>query len=229
LVALSLAGGAVLAQPADPPPADEKGTYLGVLFGAVPEIVYDQLPNLPRNHGVAVTHVLPDSPAARARLQRNDIILQYGDHKIRDCEHFARLIRADKDGNKVKLVFLRGGKEKTAEATLTLGPVLRIVHARKTAAGDGDGPRGLAKPTPPDKVSVTAVPLGGNDMKLTIVYYPDGSGKLKTVVCSGSPKEIDSEVQKLPGRVQNVAKNALQRIRDLELQKTVPPSPAPRR
>jgi hypothetical protein len=215
----------VRAQAADPLPAEEKGTYLGVLFAAVPEIVYDQVPDLKRNHGVAVTHVLPKSPAARAGLQRNDIVLQYNSIKVRDCVHFARLIRDDKVDKKVKLVFMRGGKEMTTEATLALGPVLRIVPAAKSAASDTEVAHGTAKSTPPPKVSVTATPLGDNNMKLTVEYYPEGSGKLKTVVCSGSPKEIDSEVQKLPDRVQRLTRNALVRIRALELQKTVTPSP----
>jgi serine protease Do len=65
--------------------ADDKGTYLGVLFAPVPDVVYDQLPQLERQRGVVVSFVLPDSPAAKAGLRRNDILLQYDDHKVRDC------------------------------------------------------------------------------------------------------------------------------------------------
>src|SRR5262249_59191177 len=72
------------------PTGEEKGTYLGVLISPVPEVLYDQLPQLPPGQGVVVTHVLPDSPAAQAMLRRHDILLAYADEKIRDCEHFAR-------------------------------------------------------------------------------------------------------------------------------------------
>ncbi len=88
----------------------DKGTYLGVLFSPVPEVLYDQVPDLPRGQGVVVTHILPDSPAAKSKLNRHDIILQYDEDKVRDCEHFARLIQADKPERKVKLLVLRGGK-----------------------------------------------------------------------------------------------------------------------
>src|SRR5580692_4009513 len=76
--------------------SEEKGPYLGVLFTSVSEALYDQLPQLPRKQGVLVTHVLPDSPAAKADLRKSDILLQYDDRKIRDCEDFANLIRASK-------------------------------------------------------------------------------------------------------------------------------------
>src|SRR4051812_26021812 len=82
---------------------DDKGTYLGVLISPVPEILYDQVPDLPRGQGVVVTHVLPDSPATRAGLRRHDVLLEYNASKIRDCEHFARLIQADRQNDKVKL------------------------------------------------------------------------------------------------------------------------------
>ena len=55
-----------------------------------------------------------DSPAAAAMLRRHDILLTYADEKIRDCEHFARLIRADKPEHKVKLTLLRSGQKMTA-------------------------------------------------------------------------------------------------------------------
>src|SRR5437879_2534922 len=92
---LLLASLSLRAQPPGPlSPVEEKGTYLGVLFSPVSEALYDQLPQLPRNQGVLITHVLPDSPGAHADLRRHDILLEYQQEKIHDCDHFARLIRA---------------------------------------------------------------------------------------------------------------------------------------
>jgi membrane-associated protease RseP (regulator of RpoE activity) len=199
------------------PPAAEKGTYLGVLWDVVPEVLYNHLPQLPRERGVLVTHVLPDSPAARAGLRRHDILLQYGDEKIRDSTHFARLIVADKPDRKVKLLLVRSGKDLTADVTLALGPALKIVLPGK--ADVKDVPRGLAKATPPAAVSVSATPLGDGTMRVVIEYYPEGAGRLRTVTCSGTPAQIEGEVQRLPARVQPLARSALERIRALEFQK----------
>src|SRR5438309_7145872 len=151
-----------------PDPSEEKGTYLGVLFSPVPDVLYDQVPELPRGQGVVVTHVLPDSPAAQAKLQRHDIVLQYDDEKVRDCEHFARLIRADKPERKLKLIILRAGKQLTIETTLATGPVLRIGKLSPTGTTKETSdtiPKGTAKPGAPNSVSVTALPLGEGKLK----------------------------------------------------------------
>ena len=44
------------AQPSDP--SEEKGTYLGVLFSAVPEVLYDQLINVEESASVSVSSLL---------------------------------------------------------------------------------------------------------------------------------------------------------------------------
>jgi membrane-associated protease RseP (regulator of RpoE activity) len=200
---------------------EEKGTYLGVLISPVPDVVYDQVKDLPAGQGVLVTHVLPDSPAAQAMLRRNDILLQYDDDKIRDCEHFARLISADKPDRKVKLVVLRGGERLTVEAKLSLGVVLKVAQANKPDPKDAhnDGPRGTAKAGSPPSVSVAATPLEGGKMKVTVEYYQDGTGRLITVPYEGTLDEIETKVQALPARILPRAQAALQRIRALELGK----------
>jgi hypothetical protein len=213
LAAVLVAALPLLGAQAPEPSGEEKGTFLGVLISPVPEVLYDQLPELPHGQGVVVSHVLPESPASRAGLRRHDILLQYNDEKIRDCEHFARLIRADRAENKVKLGLLRGGKRETAEVTLALGPVLRIAQALRGARDSIDLPRGTAKGGPPPSVSVAATPLDGGKLRVSIEYYQDGTGRLRTVTCEGTPDEIAQEVQKLPGRVQGAATVALDRIR----------------
>ena len=66
LLTLGLSAGWAQKESTAQPPAEERGTYLGVLFAPVPDIVYDQLPQLPRDRGVVISHVLPDSPATKA-------------------------------------------------------------------------------------------------------------------------------------------------------------------
>jgi hypothetical protein len=214
-------------QPVVPaPPSEEKGTYLGVLLAPVPDLLYDQLPQLARGHGVVIAHVLPESPASRASLRRNDLLLGYDEEKIRDCEHLARLIRDDRAGRKVRLTLLRSGKETTAEATLALGPVLRVAEASRARTESDAVPRGIAKPANPAAVTIAATPLGNNGIKVTIEYYQDGTGPLRTVTCSGTPEEIDEQIQKLPARVQEMARVGVRRLRDLAIPKP-DPSPLP--
>jgi membrane-associated protease RseP (regulator of RpoE activity) len=207
------------------PPDEEKGTYLGVLISPIPEAVYAQLPDLPRGQGVMVNHVLPDSPAAVAGLRRYDLLLEYDGEKIGDGEQFARLIRAGKPDQKVKLGVLRGGKRVSTEVKLTLGPVLKIVEGHRGAGPEAEA-RGTAKSSPPPTVSVAATPLDGNRLKATIEYYQESSGRLRSFDCAGTPTEIETQLKELPPRVRELAQVALQRIRALELQKQEPLRPA---
>jgi PDZ domain len=221
LAVLLLCADTVAAQSTPGADKNDKGTYLGVLFSPIPDAVLDQLPQLPRNQGVLVTHVLPDSPAARAKLRRNDILLQYGDQKIRDCEHLAQLIQADKPNREVKLLLMRGGRETTVSVTLTLDLGMRIALGNRVAQANQEVPRGVAKPGTNAAVSVAATPIAQDKMKVAIEYYLDGTGRLRTITCEGTPDVIDGEVRKLPQRERALVQTALERIRALTSQKDV--------
>lgn len=228
---LSVASFCARAQSSDPVPAkqpEKDGTYLGVLFSAVPEVLYDHLPTLPR-HGVLVTHVLPGSPADEAELRRHDVLLFYDDQKIKDCEHFARLVHDDTPGRPVKLRLVRGGKEKTVALKLAKGPVLKIAQDGQADKDRDEVPRAAAKANGLAPVSVSAAPLGGGNMKVIVEYYQEGTGKLHTMTCSGGPEEIDRKVEDLPDKVQELVKVALKRFRSLDIQKKEPDLPNPRR
>src|SRR5215831_3828849 len=107
-------------------PAEEKGTYLGVLFCPIPEALLEHLPQLPREGGVMVTHVLSRSPADKAGLRKHDIFLRYDEEAIRNGDHLARLIRSSKDKQEISLSLVRGGRELKVPVKLELGPVLQI-------------------------------------------------------------------------------------------------------
>jgi hypothetical protein len=207
---------------------DEKGTYLGILLAPVPEVLYDQLPSLQHGQGVVITHVLPNSPAKKAGIERHDILLKYGDEKITGCEQCARLIQADKKDRKLALTLLRSGAEKKVDVVLGEGPVLLIGEVKKAETSEPPDFRGEGKIAKPASVSVTATPLGSGNIKVTFEFYQEGTGRLKSVSCSGTPKDIEEEAKKvLPSRVQGLAKKALERIQELDLQNSVTPAQPP--
>src|SRR5262249_13687349 len=147
---------------------------------------------------------------------------------IQDCEHFARLLRAGKRDDKVKLDLFRSGHKMTVEATLTEGPVLKVVEVNRLnthQAAMAPVPRGTAKTGAPPSVSVSATPLENDRMKVTIEYYQDG--RQRTVTYEGTLDEIDARVQNLPARVQSMANMALQRLREYEGQPKAGSAAAP--
>jgi len=112
----------------------------------------------------------------------------------------------------VSLLLVRVGREMKVPVRLGMGPVLQIASEGRKE------PPGGAKPGGPAAVSVTAVPMDGNLLKVTFEYSE--AGKFRTITCSGNAEQIDSQIGKLPFRVQALARLAVKRLRDLDLQKS---------
>jgi hypothetical protein len=93
------------------------GGAMGSRFGAVvappPEIVADQL-DLPANKGLAVLEVRPDSPAEKAGIRKNDILIEFAGKSVpADTVDFTRDVREHKVGEEVDAVVIRRGKRET--------------------------------------------------------------------------------------------------------------------
>jgi S1-C subfamily serine protease len=88
-------------------PVNPKAPFLGVQFSPVPH-----------TDGVQVEQVFPNTPAAKAGIQANDVITHFDGQKVEDVEQFRRLIANKKPGDKVKIKILREGEEKELEVTL---------------------------------------------------------------------------------------------------------------
>jgi len=96
-----------------------KQTYLGMEVEFVPSALSSQMPGiLPKGQGVMILHVTKDSPAAKAGLQRDDVLLSYGDQKISSPEQLVKMVRNDKPGHEIALNFVRGGKSENCKIML---------------------------------------------------------------------------------------------------------------
>jgi membrane-associated protease RseP (regulator of RpoE activity) len=109
--------------PPSPPERHEKlpkvpVTFLGVETSEVPNVVSEQL-GLAKGFGLVVDYVVPDSPAAAAGLQQNDIIKTLNDQILTESDQLAKLIRSYSEGTTVTLTLLRKGKEEKIRVTLT--------------------------------------------------------------------------------------------------------------
>jgi hypothetical protein len=195
-------------------PSKEKGTYLGILVAPISESLYAQLPQLPSKQGVLVTHILPDSPAARVNLRRHDILLRYDETAINSTDQLARLILHDTPQRKVKLHLLRQGQPVTEEVTLELGPALLLASDPKDVSADGP-PRSVAKPEPTPALTVAVVPLERDEFRVDFEYYLEGTGRLHTISYEGNLDHIQAELKKLPATQRILADVVLKRLRKL--------------
>ena len=68
--------------------------------------------------GVAVVEVVSGSPADKAKIQKGDIIVKIGDEEITGIAEFRYELYKYQVGDKIKVTYNRGGKEKTVTVTL---------------------------------------------------------------------------------------------------------------
>src|SRR5437899_8869318 len=85
-------------------------TYLGVETSQVPDVVSEQL-GLAKGLGLVVDYVEPNSPAASAGVQQNDILKMLNDQILIEPSQLRRLLQTFPEGTEVTLTILRKGKE----------------------------------------------------------------------------------------------------------------------
>ena len=74
--------------------------------------------------GALITNVTKNSPAEKAGLQKNDIIYKVENKAINTPADLSEAIRSMKNGDKVKVYFLRDGKKKDEKVTLAENKVV---------------------------------------------------------------------------------------------------------
>jgi serine protease Do len=93
--------------------------YMGVMLDPdfTPEKAKDL--KLDRVRGARITEVYPTSPAARAGLLADDIVLSFDAIEVLDENHLINLVSLTKIGRKIVLVVLRDGRRITVEVHLS--------------------------------------------------------------------------------------------------------------
>jgi hypothetical protein len=92
-------------------------TYLGVETSQVPAVVSEQL-SLGRGLGLVVDYVEPNSPAAAAGVQQNDILKLLNDQILIEPSQLRKLLQTFPEGTEVTLTILRKGQEQKLTAKL---------------------------------------------------------------------------------------------------------------
>jgi C-terminal processing protease CtpA/Prc len=112
------------------------GGWLGV---GVSEISTDKMKalKLPEERGALLGKIVPDSPAAKAGLKENDVVLEINGQRIEGTEQFRRMIHEIPAGRTASLTVWRDGRSQNIK-----------VMVGKQEAGNGrmfvDGPKSFA-------------------------------------------------------------------------------------
>ena len=174
------------------------GSWLGV---EIHEVTADNVKELKLSaeRGVLLSEIVPDSPAAKAGLKANDVVVELNGQHIEGTAQFRRMIREVPAGRAVQLTVWRDGKTQTF--SVTLGKAEERHHAWKQAFPSHDfvfrmpdipeiphmewngGAMFIARP----KLGIDAEDLDGQLGS----YFgaPDGEGVLVRGVNAGSPAE----------------------------------------
>jgi serine protease Do len=85
-------------------------TFLGVETSQVPNVVSEQL-GLTKGLGLVVDYVVPNSPAASAGVQQNDILKMLNDQILMEPTQLRKLLQTFSEGTEVTLTILRKSQE----------------------------------------------------------------------------------------------------------------------
>ncbi|MEO8284933.1 MAG: trypsin-like peptidase domain-containing protein [Chloroflexota bacterium] len=94
--------------------------YIGISYQAItPQIAAYY--SLPRDSGLLITEVQPDSPASKAGIAANSIITKFDGSELTASSSLLELLMKHKIGDTIKLSVLPPGSQNEGEVTLTLG------------------------------------------------------------------------------------------------------------
>ena len=95
--------------------------FLGISYGEITPPIARQF-RLPVDNGIIVLQVVPGSPAARAGLRPEDIIVGIDRVRIDSGGDLRRYLRTARAGQTVTIRYLRGRQERTASVRLIEAP-----------------------------------------------------------------------------------------------------------
>ena len=103
--------------------------YLGVTLEDVGGDRAKRL-GLPESGGAMINDIEPDSPAAKAGLVPNDVVVKFGPHKVPDRSALRLRTSTTPAGTKVPLTIYRNGKPNTVDVTIAELPLLMSLGVR---------------------------------------------------------------------------------------------------
>lgn len=180
--------------------------YLGVVVGPVPHAVQAQLPeDIAQNQGLMVMRVISESPAEKAGVKPNDVLLTFDGKKLISPDDLINSVRSKKAGEQSTLEVLRHGKTTAIDVTMT---------AREGYQSAPRYSRNLPHPMPPrtrqrpdsrgeliieknfQAMSVNRLPDGKYK---AMIEFLDQDGNVKKYEYEGSGDELRAQIKKEKG------------------------------
>ncbi|MBZ5535502.1 MAG: PDZ domain-containing protein [Acidobacteriia bacterium] len=181
----------------------EDGAWLGVSISDLTKSKASEL-KLSDENGVLIDRVEKDSPAEKAGLQPNDVIIQFNGVKVLTTRQFTRMVRELLPERTSSLVVVRAGAQKTMtvtlgkhpsvdsseEYTLNLAPLRKGLEDLTERFHGWEGPRGAMSILMEPRQGRIGVNIDSLSPQLGEYFgVKDGHGALITTVRKESPAE----------------------------------------
>lgn len=108
---------------------------------AIQEVTVDLAASfgLPRAAGALVSAVEPNSPAARAGVERGDVIMRFDNRNVERSSDLPRIVASNRPGTNARMMVYRGGAAQEMNVTLGEWRDPKPSRPRKTSALAGTG------------------------------------------------------------------------------------------
>ena len=225
--------------------------HIGVQLDPAPlPILLTKHLGLDEGQGLRVSNVVSDSPADKAGIERDDIIIRYGDRKATDLEEFVGWVREHEAGKMVGLVVIHQGQKK--EVTLNLVEAPEEVHWKyvpEPEQGTAWQPGRVFRFAPGEEnwMEIPFEQLRETDESVsrlfieTYSYKHELDGKTVTVTIKGNPNDEDariyvkvgkseystviSQLDALPEQYRDIARQSLEQA--IKARREKPKAPRP--
>lgn len=175
---------------------EEGPSWLGVEAREVNSDAAKEL-KLPAERGVVLTRITPDSPAAKAGLKENDVVMEINGQRVEGMLQFRRMIHEIPAGRTAQLTVWRGGRAQSI--SVVLGKAEERHHNWSTTFPYGDFAFHMPDVQIPDIPALEFFPaarprlgIDAEDVSGQLGSYfgaPDGEGVLVRDVTPGSAAE----------------------------------------
>ena len=182
---------------------------IGVSCRPVDELLRE---HLSLDHGVVVDSVVAESPADKAGIKRNDILLQVGDKKLEKLDDLVAVVQ-DSGGKELSFHILRAGKEEAVKVapttpqrdfkTVTRDPLASEPLRLRVFNPGMVFPNNLIKEEPfPANLRISVVKEGNQPAQIDI-KLGDESWSVTEEKLDELPEGVRRHVQRLLGRAHN--------------------------
>ena len=206
-------------------------TWLGLSTDSVSEQLSAQLP-IDKGTGLLVTHVVPESPAQRAGLEANDVLLKFDDQLLINSDQLRALVRTKKAGDSVKFSYFRKGAPKdatvsfvTKELTNAEGGTPPLIEFQGGTLKLDDLVKGLKGGGAPMTIE-SKVMFVGPDGKVTTLDSASAGGAIRDEVSKAMEKAM--EAVKKSGANEEVLKNVEKALQDAVKRSEAKPAAEPK-